>query len=88
VALCSLLARFHIQEVMLDFFILIYALSAAIVGYRLGKSLRLEPYITAQEAVKYLLVVLLPVFNTVFAWFIFWEAIDDIVIWRRKNDKA
>jgi len=87
VALCSLLALVSIQEVMLAFLTFIYLLSAGIVGYALYRLLRNERYVTAQEAVKYLLIVATPVLNTVIACVAFWEAIEDIVIWSR-NDQA
>lgn len=74
---------------MLNFLILIYVISTVIVGWHFWQvCIRNEPYITLKEALRYALVVMIPVFNTVVACAIFWEAIDDIVIWRRKNDQA
>lgn len=73
---------------MLDFFILIYIASAAALGYSLGGFLRTEPYVTAQEALKYMIIVLLPVFNTICVVVYLWEKADEVVIWRRKNDQA
>ncbi|MBU3577490.1 hypothetical protein [Polynucleobacter sp. UK-Kesae-W10] len=74
---------------MLNFLLLIYALSAAVVGWHFWKTcLCDESYITLKEAMQYALVVTIPGFNTILACAILWEAIDDVVIWRRKNDKA
>jgi hypothetical protein len=86
VALCSLLALVPIQEVMIQFLIFIYAISAATVGLVFWRNcLRDEPYISLKEALLYALIVLVPAVNTVIACGIFWESIDDVVIWRRKK---
>lgn len=69
----------------MDFLILIYLISAAVVGWKFWTMcLRDEPYITAKEAIRYAGVTLIPFFNTLIACAIFWEAIDDVVLWRRK----
>lgn len=64
--------------------LVIYIASVIFVGASLAKVIRREPYITGQEAVRFLLCSLFPVFNTFFALVLAWAMLEDVVVWRAK----